>query len=245
MSILENYYKDKLCLKIQGFQFDDKMDHIFSSRIGWDQNELFDDLAEVWNISDKNIYKARQVHGTSIKIIKEEDSNSISREEKDGFITNEVGLALCTYHADCAPIYFYDNIKKVIGLAHAGWKGTLGNIVKEIIENMVKTFDSNIKDIKVGIGPSIGKCCYEIGQDVEILFSEKYHENLQIMQKIDNKIFLDISKTNIVNLLNMGINKNNIFTSNTCTACNLDKLYSYRKENGTKSRMIASIIMKS
>lgn len=245
MGIIEKIHRDKLYYEIEGFKFDNTMDHLFSTRIGWNQSKLFHNLGEIFDIPDSKIYRAKQVHGTSIKIIRKEENKSTSMEERDGFITNEIGIALCTYHADCVPIYFYDHIKKVIGLAHGGWKGSLGNISKEVIENMIHNFHSNLKDIKVAIGPSIGKCCYEIRSDLEELFLDKYSDKVEIIEKRNNKIFLDLWRVNLINLLDMGILKENIFLSDTCTSCNIDKFYSYRRENGTKSRMIGSIIMKS
>ena len=223
------------------FTLNNKMNHLFSTRIGWDQGNIFKDLSKVLDIPEEKIYRAKQVHGNDVLIIKDQDYSQVSVEEKDGLITNVKGMALATYHADCVPIYFYDNNKEVIGMAHAGWKGTLNNISESIIKNMIKHFDSNIEDITVAIGPSIGSCCYEIGHDVEILFKDRYPNEINIIENKDGKIYLNLWEVNKINLLNLGINERNIFYSDTCTSCKVDKLYSYRKEKGTKNRMIAAI----
>ncbi|WMM23345.1 peptidoglycan editing factor PgeF [Tissierella sp. MB52-C2] len=243
MTVIKKYRDKILYYEINGFNEEKRINHLFSTRIGWEQDKIFHNLSYVLDIPEEKIYRAKQVHGTDVLIIKDQDNRDITVEKVDGLITQEKGIALCTYHADCVPIYFYDNIKEVIGMAHAGWKGTLNNINKVMIENMINEFKSNIKDIKVAIGPSISVECYEIGSDVEKLFTDKYPNYLDIIIKKDNSIYLDLWKVNKLNLLSLGIEEKNIFESNFCTGCNLDTLYSYRKENGTKNRMIAAITL--
>ena len=243
----ENYTRNKngiLYYQIEGFNFHNNMTHVFSTRIGWEQDKLFENLSEILQIPKEKIYSAKQVHGTDIVVITKENNPKLIIGEKDGLITNVNGIALVTYHADCVPVYFYDNNKDIIGLAHAGWKGTLNNICKNMVENMIKYFDSKINDIKIGIGPSIGPCCYEIGHDLESIFRDKYPNNPNIISEKNDKIFLDLWEVNKINLLNLGINEKNIYSSGICTSCNVDKFYSYRKEKGTKNRMIAAIMLK-
>lgn len=243
MKTIKRHKDEILYYQINGFNLDNSINHLFSTRIGWDQNNLFNDLSKVFNIPEKNIYRVKQVHGKDVIIIKDNENINISREERDGLITNKKGISLCTYHADCVPIYFYDKANKTIGLAHAGWKGTLNNITEIMIQNMIIHFNCNLQDISVAIGPSIGICCYEIGHDVETLFKEKYPSNPDIIKGYNGKIYLDLWKVNKINLLNLGINEKNIFTSELCTSCNIDSLYSYRKEKKTKNRMIAAIML--
>ena len=243
MNIIEGYKNDILYYRIEDFNFENKFNHVFSTRIGWNQESIFKDMSNIMEIPEEKIFRAKQVHGTDILIINDQNIN-VSKEEKDGFITNCKGIALATYHADCVPIYFYDTKKNAIGLAHAGWKGTLNNICKSIIDGMIKEFDSRVKDIIVGIGPSIGVCCYEIGLDLVKFFSDKYPHEKGIIIERDDKIYLDLWKVNKINLLKLGIKENNIYHSDTCTSCRVDKFFSYRKENGTKNRMIAAIGLK-
>lgn len=245
MGIVEKYKNDILYYQIEGFSSDKKMNHVFSTRIGWQQDRLFNNLSEILDIPDENIYRVKQVHGIDVLIIDDQNNMEINMLERDGLITNKKGMAICTYHADCVPIYFYDSAKEVIALAHAGWKGTLRNINRVIIENMIEKFNCNIEDISVAIGPSIGSCCYEIGHDVEKLFKDEYPNYSDIIIYKNNKIHLNLWKVNKINLLKLGIKDENIYESNFCTSCNIDKLYSYRKEKGTKNRMIAAISLNS
>lgn len=243
MTVIKKYKEDILYYEIEGFSLDNNVSHLFSTRIGWEQNKLFNNLTTIFNITEDNVYRIKQVHGTEVLIIKDQNNISASMEERDGLITSKKGIALCTYHADCVPIYYYDKVNEVIGLAHAGWKGTLNNINEVIIKNMIKHFNSSPENIMVAIGPSIGACCYEIGHDVELLFRDKYPKELNIISKRENKIYLDLWKMNLINLLNLGIRENNIICSDYCTSCNANTLYSYRKEKGIKSRMIAAIML--
>lgn len=241
MGIIKKNYKDILYFEIEGFTFDENMKHLFTTRLGWKQNNIFDDLSQVISVPKEKIYSTRQVHGTDVIIIKEQCNSDVKKVEVDGLITNIKGIALSTYHADCVPIYFYDKVNKVIGMAHAGWKGTLNNIAQVMVNNMVKDFSSRLKDIHVALGPSIGVCCYEIGEEVAILFKERYPYNSHILVEKDNKIYLDLWNVNMVNLLNAGIRKENIYLSDYCTSCNTDTVFSYRKEKGTTNRMLAVI----
>lgn len=241
--ILKKYKGNKLYLELDDFKIDDDVEHLFSTRIGWNQKNLIQDLSEILNITRENIYTASQVHGVEVTRIINQKVEDISKIAKDGLITNRRGIVLATYHADCVPIYFYDKMKKVIGIAHSGWKGSLNNISKEMIDEFQNEFNSNLDDIIVAIGPSISSYCYEIGRDVEMLFREKFVDANNIIIIKDNKMYLDLWEINKINLLNKGIKEENIIESKFCTSCNNDILYSYRKEN-TKNRMIAAIALR-
>lgn len=243
MGVVKKTFEDILYYEIEGFNQYKDIAHLFSTRIGWDQENIFKCLSKIFELPDEKIYRAKQIHGTNVIIIDKQNNKEIQCEEADGLITNIPGIALCTYHADCVPIYFYDKVKNVIGIAHAGWKGSLNNIVEVVIKKMVNHYGSNVGNIIAAIGPSIGVCCYEIGKDVELLFKDKY-SNQEIISKRDGKLFLDLWHVNRINLLNAGVKEENIYLSNFCTGCNLDTLYSYRKEKGTKNRMITAIKLK-
>lgn len=243
MNLIEKTKNNKLYYEIKDFNIDNHMKHLFSSRVGWDQSRLLEDLSKLWNIPLEKIYSGRQVHGTDIKLIKDEDPKFLPMEKYDGLVTNRKNVVLCTYHADCVPIYFYDKNKQVIGLAHGGWKGTLHNICKTMILKMDENYGSKLKDILVSIGPSIGPCCYEVKKDVSTLFEEVFLDK-NIITKRENKLYLNLWRANRENLLNIGIKEKNIIFSDFCTSCNSDTLYSYRKEKGTKNRMIGAMVLK-
>ncbi|MBU5438163.1 peptidoglycan editing factor PgeF [Tissierella sp. MSJ-40] len=246
MGISSVYRNEILYYEIEELKNTNLTEHLFSTRIGWEQDKLFSNLSKIFNVSEEKIFSTKQVHGIDILIIDNDNINSrdLLKEEIDGIITNIPGIILTTYHADCVPIYFLDTNKKVIALAHAGWKGTLNNIGENIIKNMIKYYSSDPQDIMAVIGPSIGPCCYEVGKDVEELFLDRYPNYDSILIKRGNKIYLDLWKVNRTNLENSGIKKENIYSTTTCTSCNTHRFYSYRKEKGIKNRMIAAIMLK-
>ncbi|MCF6465180.1 peptidoglycan editing factor PgeF [Clostridium sp. Cult2] len=242
MTITEKYHNENLYYQFKKFNDIDNVNHLFTSRIGWNKENLQSNISDIFHISIDRIVSVNQVHGTNIKIVDSELINSkmALSLEVDGLITDIPNVVLTTYHADCVPIYFLDIAKKIIGIAHGGWRGTFDNISGKMIDTMKNKYDSNTKDILVGIGPSIGPCCYEVGKDLGEKFSERYNRFHDIIIR-NGKIFLDLWKINYLQIEEKGIPKENIILSNICTSCEIDKFYSYRKEKGTNNRMVAAI----
>ncbi len=115
---------------------------------------------------------ADQVHGNDIAIITERErgmgreSMETALQKTDGFVSNVAGVVLCAMFADCVPLYFVDPVRKAVGLAHAGWKGTVLRIAEKTVRAMTESFGSRPEDILGAVGPSIGVCCYEVDQMV-------------------------------------------------------------------------------
>jgi len=164
--------------------------------------------------------------------------------EADGLVTDLPGIALITYHADCVPVYFVDITKKVVALAHSGWKGTFNNITGKMIKTMIEHYNSKKEDILIGIGPSIGPCCYEVKDDLIQMFTKRYPNYKDIIRINGDRTLLDLWRVNYLQIIDEGIPKENIIQSNVCTSCNTDKFYSYRKEKGIDKRMVAVISLK-
>lgn len=246
MTMLEKNKDGVLFYQFKKFMDYEYINHLFTSRIGWNNDSILNEITELFNLPKENIASVKQVHGKNIKIIDSETDSfkKLSELEADGLITNLPNVLLATYHADCVPVYFFDKTKKIIGLAHAGWKGTFKNISAKMISTMKSIYDSNIEDILVAIGPSIGPCCYEVREDLDKQFISKYNRFQNILVREKNKIFLDLWRVNYLQVKEMGVPKQNIILSNICTSCKVDKLYSYRKEKGTKNRMVAAIYLK-
>lgn len=222
------------------------VNHLFTSRLGWENNKI-EKLSKLFNVPKDNIIGLTQVHGTDILVVDEDIKNSEKtiNIKADGMVTNVPDMVLITYHADCVPIYFYDYSKKVIGLAHGGWKGTYGNISGKMLDLMIDRYNSNIDNVLVGIGPSIGPCCYEVGKDLAFQFMNKYNKFDGIVEKRHNKLYLDLWKVNYLQVKDKGVRRENIAVTKVCTSCHNDKFYSYRKEKSTNNRMIAAIKINS
>lgn len=237
----EKYFDDSLYFYFDNIE-NDKIDHLFSSRIGWeDENK---EINKIFNC-DKEVISLKQIHGDKVYVVDKEFKvkNKGKLLEGDGLLTSLDTVILKTYHADCTPIYFIDYKKRVVGVAHAGWKGTYENIMEKMIDSMMSKFDCSLETINIFIGPCIKDCCYEVGEDIYNKFFEKY-KRIGAFDIRNESYYLNIGEINLYQAETMGIKKSNIFKSNLCTGCNTDKLYSYRKENKTQGRLVAAISIK-
>ena len=157
----------------------------------------------------------------------------------DALITDQRGVALTVLTADCVPILLLDTQKEVIAAVHAGWRGTQADIAGKTVAKMMREFGSDADDIIAFIAPSIGRCCYEVGEDVAGHFddSESY-------DRVGEKYMLDLPMLNQNQLMAMGIKKENIELSGVCTSCEVDRFFSYRKECGCSGRFMSMIALK-
>lgn len=185
---------------------------------------------------------ANQTHSANIKIVTKKDSRGWKDLEStvsdcDALITNEKGVMLTILTADCVPILLFDKQQDIIAIVHAGWRGTKDKIVYKTIEKMKDIFNSNPKNIIASIAPSIGKCCYEVDWSVA-----KHFQNIKgAYEDVGDKQMLDLPYINRVQLLQAGVESDNIELSNICTACNVENYFSYRKENGCSGRFMSMI----
>lgn len=158
------------------------------------------------------------------------------KQTGDALVTNQPQLAISVGAADCYPILFYDEKNKVIGAAHCGWKGTLGRIVKNTIEEMIK-LGAEKEHVKVAIGQGISAKNYEVSEDVIHQFRDQHFP-----ETCWNKRQLDLLAANKFVALESGILKENIWSMNRCTT-EVD-FFSYRRDNGKTGRMWAVIMLK-
>lgn len=191
------------------------------------------------DVNFKNLVFSNQVHCDTIKRVGKYDmGNGIISPQKwdgvDALITNEPGVPLCIFSADCVPVFFLDTKQKAIALAHSGWKGTVLKISAKCIEKMAQEYSSNPEDILVGIGPSIGVCHFEVGNEVSDVFRDTFGET--VLEKHE-KWHVNMQKAIEISLLEKGILKNNIINANICTYCNWELLFSHRKTNGKRGVM--------
>ncbi len=192
------------------------------------------------------IVKANLVHGTDICVIEEDALGKgayIEREDCDGLVTALRNVTLSTTHGDCLPIFAYDPQKEVIGVAHAGWRGSAGGIAARLIECMSREFGCAEKNIHAVIGPGIGACCFEVDSDVAEHFSDNmpWTEDY-IMRRFDGKYLIDLKAVNCELLELSGVPAGNIFIDKACSCCasNKDRFFSYRRD-GCSERMLAYI----
>ena len=207
-------------------------------------------LTAIMDCTPDDVVASHQTHTTNVRRVSSADKGKGVTREKDysdidGLITDESGVLLACFFADCVPLYFVDPVKKVIGLSHSGWRGTVGKIGKVTVEKMEEEFGCDPADILGAVGPSICQDCYEVSEDVIKKFRENYDENLWpeiFYQKENGKYQLNLWKANESVFLESGILPEHIAVTNVCTHCNPDILFSHRttgNERGTLSAFLA------
>jgi purine-nucleoside/S-methyl-5'-thioadenosine phosphorylase / adenosine deaminase len=149
--------------------------------------------------------------------------------EGDALVTNQPGLAITIRTADCFPILLADSRHRAVGAAHAGWRGTAAQIVVKTLEKMRKEFGTDPKDISAAIGPGIGVCCFEVGEEVGRQFG------------FDYRTYLDLVSENRKQLESSGVITQNIQALDVCTFCNAERFFSYRREKEKAGRMTSYI----
>ena len=215
---------------------------------GENESEIIENRAKLSKILKKdkelNFIVAIQTHSSHVEVIRSNTSrgwNSLENaiEDCDALITNLKGIALTVLTADCVPILLYDREKEVIAVVHAGWRGTKEKIVVKTVVKMFEEFGCLAENIVVGIAPSIGACCYEVGYDVAKYF---LNEKSACVAK-NSKYMLDLPAINKNQLLGSGVKEENIEMSNVCTACEVTSFFSYRKEAGCSGRFMSIIAL--
>lgn len=213
--------------------------------------ELFCDAT---GIDSRNIVISDQQHTDNIKFVTEEDRGKgiyVKRDYEaiDGFITDRKNVALCLLFADCVPVYLYDRVKNVIGLVHSGWKGTKAHISAKAVRMMHENFGSRSEDITAVIAPSICRDCYEVSEDLLEAFSETFPEKelSEIFRPeagVPGKYMLDLWRANRIVLENAGVAADDIHTTDICTCCNSEFLFSHRASKGKRGNLAAILMLR-
>lgn len=197
----------------------------------------FDYETLVASAQDHNTY-VREVtkENCGVGIFKPRDLQSV-----DALVTNQKGVTLVTYYADCTPLFFVDTQKKVIALAHAGWRGTVSRIGEKVVQKMTELYGTDPKAIKACIGPAISVCCYEVDKPcADNFYALSDLDNSKfIFPKENGKFMIDLLETNRQILVASGIKSENIEISDLCTNCNNELLWSHRATKGRRGVMCA------
>ncbi|QOS80227.1 peptidoglycan editing factor PgeF [Paenibacillus sp. JNUCC31] len=216
-------------------------------------------VAEKLGFSLESWTCGEQVHGKHVAVITTEDrgrgllDRQSALQDTDGLVTNVPGVLLTSFYADCVPLYFYDPVRQAVGLAHAGWKGTVAGIAESMVETLEREYGSRRQDIHAAIGPSIGDCCYEVDEAVmkhvrvwldQSPGNDEYRNSAsnQVYQSAGNgKTMLNLKECNRHIMMKAGILPDHIECTTWCTSCNPELFFSYRKENGITGRMASWI----
>ncbi len=184
-------------------------------------------------ISGSNPATLKQVHGDGIRrILKGERlPNDGVLGEGDALVTDVPGVPLMILVADCMPIFFFDPVHRAVGLAHAGWRGTVNHMGPKTLLRMVEEFGTHPPDVKVALGPAIGSCCYEVGKDVAESFQSVFPcaGDVLLPGGLD-KHKLNLEEANARQIIEVGAVPENILRSGLCTIRWRDLFYSHRAE---------------
>ncbi len=185
-----------------------------------------------------------QVHGSEVHVVdtcEERGWHSLDRSlQADALVTRCPGMVLTILTADCVPILLYASHSRVIAAVHAGWRGCAQDILPKTVETMSRRFDVDPQEIIAGIGPAIGACCYEVGEEM----AETFRDYPQALLYRNGSLHLDLKEICRLQLLEAGLEKNRIETSPLCTACEEKDFFSYRGQRGCSGRFASCIMLR-
>ena len=200
-------------------------------------------LAKQLHYDHTKLVHMKQIHSNLVLVVNPEIDHFSAPPECDALVTDLVNVPLMVMIADCTPILFFDPIKKVIAVAHAGRMGALNNIVAETIKTMTDRFSSNKNEIQIILGPSIHSCCYEIGEEVAQEVSDAGYRSALSFK--DEKHFLDVNSIIHTQLQELEIPEKNIEDLNICNACHNLSFFSYRADKETTGRNAGVLMLKN
>lgn len=240
--------------------------HLFSTRMGGvsegiyssmnlsytrgDRKEAVDEnyrrIGAVLGCSVEDIVCSDQTHTTNLRIVGRADGGKgITRakdyRDVDGLLTDEPGVYLATFFADCVPLYFVDMKRKAIALAHSGWRGTVARMGRCVVEKMREAYGTDPSDLVAAVGPSICQECYEVSEDVAGAFAAAFakpgQEREILLAKGGGKYQLDLWRANEIVLTEAGIPGENIQVTDLCTCHNDCYLFSHRASGGKRGNL--------
>lgn len=202
-------------------------------------------IYQTLGLSSNEVVTARQVHGNSVAVVGPNHLGKIL-PATDALISGTPGVSLMLRFADCLPIFLYDPERRIIGLGHAGWRGTVAELAKRMASMMIEDLESNPTKIVAGLGPAIGPCCYEVGPEVAESLRARLKDKDwgKALHRMEGGAFrVNLWEANCRQLKEAGIQE--IEISNICTACHTEEFFSHRAERGRTGRFAAVIGIRS
>jgi len=201
-------------------------------------------LAQALGYDEGKLVLTRQTHSDIVRVVTARDARGIDHRdypEADGLVTNEPGVALWVFTADCTPILLYDPLTGAVGAVHAGWRGTASKIAAKAVRKMTEAFGSQPENIRAAIGPAIGQCCFETNADVPEAMLSAYGAgaNAHILQR-GEKYYVNLEALNTLALQEVGVR--DITQSHICTKCQCHRFWSHRATAGIRGSQGAIIV---
>jgi len=252
---------------IDSFSETDMVKHCFSTRRGGVSGGMYESmnlkldsqdkrenvvenfrlLCDAIDVDYKKLVFSDQVHEDKIYTVTSKDTGKGITAESDikgidALICAEIGIPITTAYADCVPLYFLDRKNRVMALAHSGWKGTVAKIGQKTVDKMIKDFGSNPCDILAAIGPSIGVCHFEVGNEVAEEFINVF--GFGVLERHGEKFHVDLQSAIKMQFDEIGIPDENVTCADICTYCNSDLLFSHRATGGKRGGLAAVMELK-
>ena len=191
----------------------------------------------------ETIYDAWQVHGTHVICVEQPRPLETEHVKGDAILTDRPGVTLFMRFADCVPVMLYDPARRVVGLVHAGWRGTVERIAGVAVGRMVEEYGSRPQDILACVGPSICADHYQVGPEVAAAVQTSFGaHSAELLAQRNGSVHLDLWTANRLALEECGVRA--VQVSGLCTACNTGDWYSHRAENGQTGRFGALIAIR-
>lgn len=253
-------------------------DYLYSLNFSYSQGDLKENVDENFRraaahlgMTGSDIVCSQQTHTTNVrKVTAADKGKGIVRErdytDVDGLITNEKGIILATFYADCVPLFIVDPVNKAIGLSHSGWRGTVGKMGKVTLDQMQAEYGTNPEDVRIAIAPSICQNCYEVSEDVALAFEKNFIQDdakaaeylvryqqdytqqdiddCLMYQKEDGKYQLNLWYANFRVFRDAGVPDKQIEVTDVCTCCNPEILFSHRASRGRRGNLGAFMMLK-
>ena len=204
----------------------------------------FDILGSALGFRISDLVLTRQTHSDIVRTVTRSDCNGCFHRdypECDALITNDPGVALVVFTADCTPLLFHDPVTGAVGAAHAGWKGTAQNIGGKTVEAMVRDFGCDPANIRAAIGPNVGCCHFETDADVPEALIVAYGDDVKaFIRPQGQKFYPDLKAINALALERAGVR--HIEISDACTMCSPDRFWSHRITGNQRGSQGAVIV---
>ncbi len=264
--VRENREGELVYLTFPILEKEDWVHHLFTTRLGGvsegiystlnvsytrgDRKEAVDEnfrrVAAALHCSVEDIVCTDQTHTTNLRVVGRQDGGKgITRErdytDVDGLLTDEPGVYLAAFFADCVPLYFVDTGRRAIALAHSGWRGTAARMGRCVVEKMREVYGTDPADLLAVVGPSICQDCYEVSEDVAAVFAGEFRrpgqEQAILRPRGGGKYQLDLWRANEIVLTEAGILREHIQVTDICTCHNADYLFSHRASKGRRGNL--------
>jgi polyphenol oxidase len=184
-----------------------------------------------------------QVHGSDVRLVNQVAEARPAEDSRgdtvycDAIVSNANGVLAGVKTADCVPILIGDPTTGAFAAVHAGWRGTLDEIVTKVLARMVDEYGALVEHLRVAIGPAAGSCCYEVGADVIDPFRNRFPDHDLFTQTREHHACIDLFRANRTQLISAGVDSDRIHIAPFCTMCRTDLFFSYRREKNVYGKV--------